>query len=458
MSKYDVAPKDIIEGIKKKAKEGYFIERIKDKKHLAEYYEVILKDKKEANEIYEQIRKDLRKPQKKISNLNQKQMILLLRNLQNKETGSFIEYPTTFWIEIAKAKHILRLLKKNNLEPKYKLKFLDKINTGKKLKKYFKFLLHDFTKNNEDELNMVITSLPIIKDLGFHNFSKDWDKNYFQCIEYWQDNKTGYWGPWVKKGNKIIKKPELSTTFHILRLYYDKNNLKLKNKKFDLKYKKKIIKTTWELKNKNYPYGWLEKGYWSTHHNFDVAEIFLYLFDNLSEKEKVKVKRLFNKFLFWAIKDLFQKNGGFIGDKLHKKEKTSIYKTHLAILLLRGIGYFSESYREKIFNRTKQKINSYRTYKNKIPESEFDTSNLKEIIYINKKEIPDPLETRKRIYSFWKKHKEEDIVHASFTNEILKFDEFPIKDFKIRVLNELPKLKEGEILVKINRFGGKISI
>ena len=136
---------------------------------------------------------------------------------------------------------------------------------------------------------MVITSLPVIKNLGFHKFSNDWNKAYFECLEFWQDKDTGYWGPWFKKGNKIIKMPELSTTFHIIRLYYDKNTLRLKDERFDLMYKKKIIETTWRLKNRDYPYGWLEKGYWSTHHNFDIAEIFLYLFDELSNKEKKEV-------------------------------------------------------------------------------------------------------------------------------------------------------------------------
>ncbi len=454
MSKYDVAPLDLRKELDNKKKAGYFVQRINDKKHLAEYYEVVLKDKKKANEIYGQMRIDLKKPQKKISNLNQKQMLLLLRDLQNKNTGSFVEHPTTFWLEIERAKHILRLLKRNNLKPKYELKFLNKINTGNKLKNYFKSLLLDFSKNNEDELNLAITALLTIKELGFHKFSKDWDKAYFESLEYWQDNETGYWGPWFKKDNRIIKKPELSTTFHIIRLYYDKNTLELKNKDFDLKYKRRIIETTWKLKNKNYPYGWLEKGHWSTHHTGDIITIFLYLFDELSDQEKYKIRKLFNRFLSWTIKDLLQGDGGFIGDKLYQKEKTSIYKSHLAILLLRDIGYFFKVYRERLFGEIKQKSNSYRIYKDKIPKDEFDTKNLKEIIYLSKKEILDPLETRRKIYGFWKQHKEEDMIHASFTNEVLKFDKFSKQDFKVRVLNKLPKLKEGEFIVGVDSFGG----
>jgi len=451
MAKYDyITPKDIIAGIKQKKKKGYFVQRLNDKKHYAQYLEVICKDKRKAHKIYDEIRSDLQKPLPKSSKGSSKQLAKFLRDLQIKETGSFVEQPNSFALEVERAKHILRNLKMAGLKPKYPLKFLNKVNTGKKLKTYFKSLLYDFSKNNGDELNLAITGLPTIKDLDFHPFSKDWERAYFECIEMWQDPKTGYWGPWIKKGKKIVKLPELSTTFHILRIYYNKETLQLNNPKYDLKHKRKLIKTTWEIKNRNYPYGWLEKGNWSTHHNFDVAEIFLYLFKLMDKKGKQKVRSLFHRFLKWNLTNNFQKNGGFIGHYPDKKEPTML-STNMAILNLRGTGYFSKRYREEIWDGVRLPVNSYRVYSKK-PENDLNTSDLKSIIYI-KKTTPDPLDTRQQIYEYWKNHKSENPSEAININKTLKFEEFPPKKIQIKRLKKLPRSGSKENVVKVDKYG-----
>ena len=449
MAKYDyTTPKDILQKIKLKKKEGYFVQRINDRKQLAQYYEVILKDKNKAKQIYLEIKTELHKKLLKSPMGSSKELTKFLRDLQNKETGSFVEYPTIFSLEIERAKHILKHLKREGLKPKYPLKFLDKVNSGKKLKEYFHSLLYDFSKNNEDELNLAITGLPTIKYLGFHKFSNDWEKAYYECLEMWQDPKTGYWGPWIKKGKKIVKLPELSTTFHILRIYYNKKTLELNNPKYDLKHKKKLIQTTWDIKNKNYPYGWLEKGNWSTHHNFDVAEIFLYLFKEMNSKQIENVRKLFHRFLKWNLNNQ-QSNGGFIGYKPELTEPT-MRQTNFAILVLRGIGYYSPLYRKTIWKDVKLPINSYRVYEGIIPENEYDTSNLKSIVY-KKKTTLDPLDTRSKIYKFWSQNKQDDPSQAINVNLTLQFEEYPVNNFKI--LNKIPKLKETDMVVAVDKYG-----
>ena len=452
MAKYDsTTPKDILASIKKKKKEGYFVQLINDKKQYAQYCEVILKNKKKAKQIYEEIKEDLLKPIPKSPKVSKKELAEFLRDLQDKDTGSFVKQPNTFSLEVERAKHILRHLKREGLEPKYPLKFLNKVESGNKLKKYFKKLLYDFSKNNEDELNLAITGLPTVKSYGFHKFSKDWDDAYFSCIEMWQDPKTGYWGPWIKKNKQILKKPELSTTFHILRIYYDKKTLQLKNPNYDLKYKRKLIETTWTIKNKNYPYGWLQKRHWSTHHNFDVAEIFLYLFSNMRKNEKEKVRALFKRFLKWNLNQNLQNSGGFIGYYPDKTEPTMM-STNFAILVLRGIGYFNKLYRKTIWKGVKLPVNSYRIYSRKLPEDEMDTSNLKSIVYL-KNTTNDPIDTRQRIYKYWKANISENPSEAMNVDSTLKFEKYNPTKFKISKLKKLPKLKKGEILVKVDAVG-----
>ncbi len=452
MAKFDyVTPKDIIKGINKKKKEGYFVQRLNDKKILAQYYEIVLKDKKKAEALYEEIKQDLKNLLLKSPKGTSRDIANFLRNLQNKETGSFVEHPAIFWLEMERAKHILFLLKENNLKPKYPLKFLNKVDTGERLKEYFKSLLFDFSKNNEDELNLVITRLPTIKSYGFHKFGEEWDDVYFECIEMWQDPKTGYWGPWIKKGNKINKKPELSITFHIIRIYYDKKTHQPINKNRKPRYAKKIVETTWNLKNKNFPYGWLEKRNWSTHHNYDVATI-LSIFD----KDSSKTKKLFIRFLSWCLNKNLQKNGGFIGLKPNLKEPT-IYSTHFAILLLRELGYFSTRNYDYLRSNEDFPINSYRIYQSKVHDNFFDTTNLKYVIY-TKKTTPDPIDTRNRIFRFWSKNKQQDPVQASNTNSILEFEKYPPKKFKIKTLKKLPKLEKNQILVPVDRYGRKCNL
>ncbi len=457
MAKYDyTAPKAVIRGINKKKNEGYFVQRLNDKKILAQYYEIVLKDKKKAEALYEEIKQDLQNPLLKTPKGTNRDMANFLRNLQNKETGSFVEYPTIFQLEIERAKHILRIMNNAGLKPKYPLTFLDKVNTGEKFKKYFKSLLLDFSKDNGDELNLAVTGLASIKRFGFYPFSKDWEKIYYNCLEMWQDSKTGYWGSWIKKKNIIKKLPELSTTFHILRLYYNKDTLKLRNPKYDMKHKRKMIETTWKIRNKNYPCGWLEKGHWSTHHNWDVTEILLYLFNEMNFTEKNKVRKLFDKFLKWNLNKNLKSNGGFIGHYPNVKTP-NMYSTRFAILVLRTIGYFSEFYRERIWSYKELPINSYRIYSGLPPKKEFDTTRLKSIIY-TKKTTYDPLHTRFKIFEYWQKNKSKDPREKIDIDSILELEKYPPKNVKIETLKKLPNLKKDQILVPVDRYGGKCAL
>lgn len=456
MGKYDyTTPKDVLEEIRKKKREGYFAQKLSDKKNTAQHYEVVLGDKEKADIIYKEIRQDLKnKKLPKKPEGSAKQKVEFMRNIQDKDTGVFTYKKAPFYIQVERAKHILTFLKREGYKPKYPLKFLNKVDTGKKLKEYFKSVLYNFSKNNDTELNLVITGLPSIKKTGFHKFSKDWDDAFYECIEMWQDPKTGYWGPWTKENGKIIKWPQLSITFHMIRIYYDKNTLKLNDPRHDLKHKRKIIQTTWKIKNKYFPYGWLDWGAWSTHHNFDVAEIFLYLFNKMRKEEKEKVRRLFDRFLKWCLKENMKKDGGFVGLKYPKSKEATLYTTQFAILMLRAIGYFSKTYRDRIFKDKKLPINSYRIYKNKIPGNEFDTSNLKAIIQKKKTYYLDPLETRLKIFNFWKNNKGKDLVYTSHMDEVLNFTKFPPKKFN--KLRKIPEINKNEILVAVDKYGGVI--
>ena len=451
MAKYDnLTPKDILKAIEEKNKQGYFVQPLSDKKQKAQYHQAILDDYEGAKKIYKELRHDIKNKRLLRSPTgSSKDFAKFLQNTQDPDTGSFVEYPSIDWLEIARAKQILGNLKQAGLKPKYPLYFLNRYDTGKKLKDYFRSVLYDFSKNNEDDLNMLITSLPTIKSMGFHRFSKDWDDAFYECLDMWQDKKTGYWGPWFLDGRRIIKKPELSTTFHIIRLYIDKKTLKIKDKKHPLKLKKRIYETTWKLKNKNYPYGWLEKGRWSSHHNWDVAWIFLALFKDLSLDQKYDIRKLFKRFLSWGLSNMI--DGGFIGYKPHKK-RPGMLSTNFGVLLLRDVGYFREDIRDILWDPGK--VNSYRIYRDEGPSHAFDTSNLVYVIY-KKNSTLDPLDARRKIYQFWSANKHSDPSEAMNIDASLLFERYPVKEFKISY--KRPRLKDNEMIVAVDRFGRILS-
>ncbi len=455
MAIYDkFTPEDILKGIKSKRKQGFFVQRLADKKILAQHHEVVLGDKKTAEEIYAEMREDMKRDLPRAPAGTGKEMARFLKGLQDKDSGSFVKRPTVFWLEIERAKHTLKVLKDNGLKPRYPLRFLERVDTGKKFKEYFLSLLHDLSKDNSVELNLAITAIPRIKEMGFHEFSQDWDSAFFECLEYWQDPKTGYWGPWRQKGKTIEKLPSLSTTFHIMWIYFDKTTLSLKDPKYRLKHARKIWKTTWDIKNKDYPFGWLEKRCWSTHHNYDVAEIFLCLFNEMRYDERTEVRRLFQRFLKWTLSNLC-KDGGFIGYRPDQIEPT-MQSTNFAILLLRAIGFFSgpgREYRDVIWKDVRLPINSYRIYDGKVPNEEYDTSSLKSIVY-KKKTTMDPLHARSMVFRFWSENKASDPQQALNIDSTMQFERFPISKFKIS--EKMPKLRSTDMVVAVDKFGREI--
>ena len=203
-----------------KKKQGFFTNPLGNKLTLARYYEDIRGDKKSADQVYVDIENELKKPLKRIRGKNELQAAKFLLTLQEKETGSFVEHPTTLYIEIEAARHMLKTLKKHGLKPRYPLKFLNRVDTGRKLRDCFFKLLHSYAEESDKELNLIFSSLPALKESGFHKFSNDWEDAYWKLIRIWQDKKTGYWGPWVKKRGKLRKLPSLSTTFHIIRMTF----------------------------------------------------------------------------------------------------------------------------------------------------------------------------------------------------------------------------------------------
>lgn len=220
-------------------------------------------------------------------------------------------------------------------DPKYSTKFLDRINSPKKLLTYLNsILVSDIRatgRDNRKELNYAATGLLHLLMLGLpHNYSyhpmlKKTLINYMD--KKWQDPNTGYWGPWYVHDKTLIKSPGLSITFHIISYRMGEVNLW-----------PKMIKTTLSIKNSEYPDGWLEKGRYSNHHNYDVVKILRLGWNYMTDKQKEKARAEIRKMIEWCLTRTLHEDGSFdVSDSSYVAEAY-----YFGVSLLEEAGFFDK--------------------------------------------------------------------------------------------------------------------
>lgn len=188
-------------------------------------------------------------------------------NLQNPKTGAFMDdaYPLCTYHGPTEnvILHIESLVKELDrpLKLKYRLKYLDRVNTPEKLVAYLDdistmnwiaaklpqtsfhnardilTLARDFTHYDPDNINMVI------QKHGLYNFSPEWRHTLLKWFYEHQDPKTGLWGPKSKDG-KLLKK-DTNNTSSILKAFVDKKGNDI-HPEFPLRYKDKLFASTLE--------------------------------------------------------------------------------------------------------------------------------------------------------------------------------------------------------------------
>jgi hypothetical protein len=147
----------------------------------------------------------------------------------------------------------------------------------------------------------------------------------------WQDQETGYWGTWYRTADGgILKTSDLSITYHLV---YFRDG--------DVKQWPQIIHTTLNMQDKEYPYGWLEDGKMSNHHNYDVVTLLRLGWKYSDENQKAQAQREIRKMLAWCLSDTIESDGTF---KLND-ESTISGAFYFGTAFLDQIGYFDKSKR-----------------------------------------------------------------------------------------------------------------
>jgi hypothetical protein len=127
---------------------------------------------------------------------------------------------------------------------------------------------------------------------------KLYQQMYYDYVDAWQDQTTGYWGPWYKSGGKLYYAIDLSFTFHIISYRHGQVN-----------YWPEIITTTLGIRDEPYPFGFA--GGFTNHNDYDVAKILLYGWPRMSLEQRAGAVALIDDMLRWTLSSSLRPDGSF---------------------------------------------------------------------------------------------------------------------------------------------------
>lgn len=221
--------------------------------------------------------------------------------------------------------------------PKLPLKLLDRINSPEKLTNYLdSVLVSDVRKtglDNRFELNIATSALIrlIRGDLGnVYPFVPELEQAMLDYMDNkWQDPKTGYYGGWYRMPDGSIRKTsDLSITFHIVSY-----------RRTDTLHYREMMATTMAFKGEEYPFGWLEEGQKSNHHNYDVVRLFRLGWKQMSDEQREQARQDMREMIEFCLNQTMNPDGSF---KL-MDEDTLGSSFMLPVSLLDEAGFFRKS-------------------------------------------------------------------------------------------------------------------
>ncbi|WP_147822390.1 hypothetical protein [Salidesulfovibrio onnuriiensis] len=271
--------------------------------------------------------------------------------LEQAEDGSWGRFLKLYFLKFDQTVDAINELSEGTESPKYPLTFMQRLNDPTVRDRYLKQLLvSDISEtgvNNRDALNAMGSGLAqfcfkpnlrnYIRDYtqGF-NLTDEYVASYKQFVDWWQDETTGYWGAWYKTDFGIVHTTDLSITYHMIAYMR-------KDKSLTIQHWPQIIKTTFEIRNKPYPYGWLHEGHMNDHNNYDVAKIFKYGWKYMTEGQRTQASEAIQEMLDYCLNVSWNDQEGFVGDPTFYNSLSSAY--YFAVSFLCVIGYFNKDAR-----------------------------------------------------------------------------------------------------------------
>ncbi len=176
-------------------------------------------------------------------------------------------------------------------------RFLDRINDPARLDAYLQGLLRSDPRrdgiDNRKELNIASADLVRLilrrKPDGY-----PWRDDLVPVVRRFlaaaQDPATGFFGERYRDGEREIRMPDLSVTFHMAR-YLDG----------EIDHWPELVDQLIAMKGGNYPYGWLDAGGMTSHNDYDVATLFRLAWPKIGPDRRAAVAREIQGLLDWCL-------------------------------------------------------------------------------------------------------------------------------------------------------------
>jgi hypothetical protein len=260
---------------------------------------------------------------------------------QDPVDGSWGKCYTEWFFKLDASYDHLQELAKSGQRPKYKLRFLDKINSPEKLAMYLTSVsISDIAHSGVDHRREFNESLADLLRLILHGVPPDsftldpqLKPAIMKLIQHdFRNSATAWWGERYARDGALQFVDDISITFHVVR-YLDGDVTDLQ----------KVGETALALKNIEYHVGWLEDGHYTNHNNMDAVVLFKYTWPFMNEEQKHALAGEIRKMLDWCLHDALLADGSFKPDP---DDQDSVEEqTYFGTAFLSRVGFFDKSER-----------------------------------------------------------------------------------------------------------------
>ncbi|MGH9621449.1 MAG: hypothetical protein ACRD45_17310 [Bryobacteraceae bacterium] len=218
-------------------------------------------------------------------------------------------------------------------------RFLDRVNTPKKLRTYLDSISVSNVRaagvdheREFDEMLSILTRMLIFGEPRHYAIDPRLKSAMLNLLLHrFRSQETGWWGErYVRDGHPELV-DDLSITFHEVSF--------LKGRVPDMR---KVIGTALAVKGMNYPVGWLWQGHYWNHNNMDVARLFQLGWPSATGAQRKAMAAEIRKMLHWCLTDSLQPNGSF---KLMLPDGSLEDAVYYGTAFLSRIGFFDRSRR-----------------------------------------------------------------------------------------------------------------
>jgi hypothetical protein len=223
--------------------------------------------------------------------------------------------------------------------PRYRLGFLDRINSPDRLRATLDTDLYDrftqtgvFNREELDETFSAVARLLHKNKRTIYSYDPGLDSTLRSFVQDWQNPVSGCWGQWmVDREGKVWKMDDMAMTFHVV------SDFKGAVDHLDL-----IAKRILQLDKVDFPTGIRFDGSYSNHLNWDVVKLFRYAWNCMDTATQVAAGKELGKMLDWCLKESYQPDGSFKTSELDETVGDAYF---YGVSFLTDAGYFDSARR-----------------------------------------------------------------------------------------------------------------